>query len=784
MLSNGRALWHLPAGMREKELRLALICYGGVSLAVYMHGITKEIWRLARASQAQHDPLADPDPGGDLYRVLLADIEAEFGLKLRVLVDVIAGASAGGINGIFLGQAIATGQSLEPLTALWLDSADVEGLIDPDARPLSRFTKLWAVPIAWFIAGRRGGAVERTVEKGTRKEVRSKLSNFVRARWFAPPFGGGIFDNLLFDAFDAMAASEHGPALLPPEQPLDLFVTVTDFHGHPERLRLHTPDEAVETEHRLIIPFSDRRTSPRHLGDPAELVFAARATASFPGAFPPFTVRELDKVIVQRKRQWPNRDTFLARILTHHSALGAADKAVLIDGAVLANAPFRAAIGALRDRPARREVERRFVYIDPTPNRRSVRLPSNGPQDDVPGFFLTIFGALSDIPREQPIRDNLDAIEARSGRIRRTLRIIDAIRPEVEQAIELAFGKTLFLNRPTPARLSAWRAKAQDMAARQSGYAYASYGHLKLSGVVEDAVGLLFDLLPLSQRRSKRDLRSAIWGAVRTAGIADVGALSVGGATEAVIKFFRHHDLGFRIRRLRLLAQRIEEIGASDDCPREAVELVRTVIFDELSRYLARQMPDFYSADMAAAAGAGYDLPQAALDALAAARDLQIVDGEADTALANALAQLPRAERRRMLLAYLGFPFYDIATLPLLAIDGQDEFRPIKVDRIAPEDAATIRAGGAQATLKGIQFNNFGAFFSRAYRENDYLWGRLHGAERLVDIVVSALPQGKTLPAGRVLAIKRRLFRAILKQERGRLDRITDLLDALESEIG
>ncbi len=46
--------------------------------------------------------------------MLLADIEAEFGIKLRVLVDVIAGASAGGINGIFLGQAITSGQSLEP----------------------------------------------------------------------------------------------------------------------------------------------------------------------------------------------------------------------------------------------------------------------------------------------------------------------------------------------------------------------------------------------------------------------------------------------------------------------------------------------------------------------------------------------------------------------------------------------------------------------------------------------------------------------------------------------
>jgi hypothetical protein len=40
--------------VREKELRLALICYGGISLAVYMHGITKEVWRLARASRAFH----------------------------------------------------------------------------------------------------------------------------------------------------------------------------------------------------------------------------------------------------------------------------------------------------------------------------------------------------------------------------------------------------------------------------------------------------------------------------------------------------------------------------------------------------------------------------------------------------------------------------------------------------------------------------------------------------------------------------------------------------------
>ena len=133
--------------MREKELRFALICYGGISLAVYMHGITKEIWRLAAASRAFHEE-APPSGACGVYHDLLADITEKSGVKLRVLADIVAGASAGGINGIFLARALATGQSLDPLTGLWLDGADVDRLLDPDARALSAATKFWAVPIA------------------------------------------------------------------------------------------------------------------------------------------------------------------------------------------------------------------------------------------------------------------------------------------------------------------------------------------------------------------------------------------------------------------------------------------------------------------------------------------------------------------------------------------------------------------------------------------------------------------------------------------------------------
>jgi patatin-related protein len=760
--------------MREKELRLALICYGGISLAVYMHGITKEIWRLVRASRAFH--AGDGAIGGSeqVYHGLLETIERETGVRVRVLADIIAGASAGGINGIFLAQAIASGQSLDPLTNLWLEGADVDRLLDPDARPLSRFSKVWATPIAWMAAGKRGGTIEKTVALEARDEVRTKLSRFVRARWFEPPFGGDGFTAMLLDAFDAMAQTPAGLRLLPDDQPLDLFVTVTDFHGHREKLRLNSPREIDENEHRLTLSYGDGGREVRRLGAAADLTFAARATASFPGAFPPFTVTELDRVLAERSQAWPGREAFLSHILPRQMAEGRADKTVLIDGSVLANAPFRPAIEALRDRPARREVDRRFVYIDPKPGRRSVSLTKKD-ETALPGFFGTIFGALSDIPREQPIRDNLEAIEARSARIRRMQRIIDALRPEVESSIQTLFGRTLFLDRPNASRLKAWRNKAQDRAARDAGHAYYAYGHVKLSGVVEEIIGLIARINPASKGEGFEALRQSIWTEIRARGLDQIGG-NRGGANPAAIAFFRSFDLGFRIRRLRFLIRTLSSLSDQGEAVAEAVQPVRVAIYAELASYLDREAASFYGP-------IDPDRPGDVLDTVETLRDLPAIDAITDARIAEALAACPKAERRVLLLAYLGFPYYDIATLPLLQGEGLDEFDPIRVDRIAPEDATTIRPGGAAATLKGIQFNNFGAFFSRAYRENDYLWGRLHGADRLIDIVVSTLPASARLPAAGVAAAKRAAFHAILDEEEARLTSISALFVELRREI-
>lgn len=107
--------------MHEKELRLALVCYGGVSLAIYMSGVTKEVLKVVRASRSYHsvidpearrgityDDVADVDAYETdterLYFELLQSFAPE--LELRVIVDIISGASAGGINGILLGKSV------------------------------------------------------------------------------------------------------------------------------------------------------------------------------------------------------------------------------------------------------------------------------------------------------------------------------------------------------------------------------------------------------------------------------------------------------------------------------------------------------------------------------------------------------------------------------------------------------------------------------------------------------------------------------------------------------
>lgn len=767
--------------MRQKELRLALVCYGGVSLAVYMHGVTKEIWHLARASRAYHGADGPPESGvAKVYHDLIGTIEREHALRLRVMPDILTGASAGGINAVFLAQAIHSGCSLEPLTELWLKNADVSELTDPKAEPMWRYAKIWAQPIAEWVLSRPGNAVSESVSPETRAEVRHKVSRLVRGRWFEPPFSGDKFSALLFEAFTSMRENAAGEPLLPPGHPIDLLVTATDFHGHVEMLRLNSPAVVEETEHRTPIHFSSHTPvdAGERLADPLELVLAARATASFPGAFPPLQIAEIDRLAEQEGHLWDTRGTFLSRIMPVHVRDGTIDGVSLIDGSVLVNAPFAAAMESLEGRPAQREVDRRFVYIDPRPDRAgSMREPG----EQKVGFFGAIFGSLSTIPREQPIRDNLERIEQQSRDAERLNRIVKGLRPEVDRAVEKLFGMTFFLDRPSPKRLHAWRAKAQQAAAERAGYAFQAYAQTKFSGIVDRLAQVTLNAAPELAVIEDISIARVLRSELEKRGLSDLSD-DKGAASAEAISFFRAHDIGFRIRRLRLLARRLARDWETDpEIPDPALDIAREKIYDILGLYFAADEVPYVEPEFAKLARNALIEPGALLDYLADTRLLPDTDLRAEEMFVEALEQMPKNLKRRMLLTYLGFPFYDVATLPLLQNEGLTEYNAVKVDRISPDDARSIREGGTRATLRGIEFYNFGAFFSRAYRENDYLWGRLHGAERMIDLVASTVDGG--LPQQTVRASKQAAFLAIIDEEMetGRCQK--GLLTQVRSEI-
>src|SRR3546814_6337501 len=117
---------------------------------------------------------------------------------------------------------------------------------------------------------------------------------------------------------------------------------------------------------------------------------------------------------------------------------------------------------------------------------------------------------------------------------------------------------------------------------------------------------------------------------------------------------------------------------SSDVCSSDlAVSSIHDSIYNGLALYLERETPEFYAAELGEAARCADKDPQTAIEMLAEKRNLREMDGLSETMLAEALWQLPREGRRSMLLAYLGFPFYDIAILPIRSEEHTSELQSL-----------------------------------------------------------------------------------------------------------
>ena len=573
--------------MKKKELRLALVCCGGLSLVLYMQGVIKEFLKLTRASKAYHS-INDPErqqietfattAGSDgrerdtegIYFSLLQAIGKD--LDLRIIVDSVAGASAGGISGIILARALAHDLSIDHLRSRWLEETDVLRLLAKSQRARA-WSKWFLYPMLWILLR------SRMFELVMDREVRRKMSTFLRSRWFETPFDGDRFLESLFDGLRDMGQSDNAPSsLLPPGHVLDLAVSVTDFFGYPRRISINTPAVIQEREQSLLWKFTYCHwTDGREISDFGDdnlpsLALAARATSSFPGAFPPVQLTDIDRLLERRSLKWTSRSQFIRKNFREQIRAGIdPTKTSFVDGSIVNDKPFSAAINAIRERAAYRDVDRRLVYIDPDPGRASPP-----PDGQVPSFLQTLEAAIFEIPLHAPIHGELARLAQFNESINGMRRVLTAARPEIVRLVSEIIA-TAPRGASTEQLVAEWRRTANEVAAKQAGYAYQVYARSKSISVLDQLIAFIGDLGeldPNSTAHTVLAMEIRAW-ADRYGVIAPEGQLSTAaddGKEPPWIEFLLQFDLGYRHRRLSFLMRGINELYARLEEP-EFVEV-------------------------------------------------------------------------------------------------------------------------------------------------------------------------------------------------------------------
>ena len=267
-----------------KEIRFAVVMYGGVSLAIYMNGIAQEILNMVKAtsdrSQEKMDQKSSAKTEGtasvykELAEYLSKQVTPQFDHKF--VVDIISGTSAGGINGVCLAKGLVCGlDDLKVLEKIWLDEGDIDKLLND-----------------------RGSEPDFFCSK------EPKTSLFNSQRMFAK----------LLEAFKNMEKAAPRDNDAAHVKSLDLFVTTTDLRGLQLPIQL-SDGKAFEHIYKHVFPFkyrfeekADESTSqkqPNHFTgeyDPL-LAFASRCTSSFPTAFEPVKIADVAAYLKKRSHE-------------------------------------------------------------------------------------------------------------------------------------------------------------------------------------------------------------------------------------------------------------------------------------------------------------------------------------------------------------------------------------------------------------------------------------------------------------------------------------------------
>ena len=736
--------------MVEQELRLAVAMTGGVSLAVWMGGVTNELHRL----------LGDEPAVDDVY----AGLRRLTATTVRI--DVISGSSAGGLNGALLGFAIANGC--------------------PSLRD--------SVREAWLELG----ALDRLLRSPFEKDPPSLLQ------------GDGVFLPAIEDVLHRI----RGDATVAPSplaRPVELIVTTSMLDAQVRRFPDAFGGEIVDVDHAARFRFAHGPSDPvpdgpaqlTHRDVPRRLALAVRASASFPGAFEPAfipvkesmpTRLDMDGVASFEHSKWvvdggvlvnrpirPAIDAVFAqraeqrvrRVLVYVVPDPGAAPVEVVADASKPPALFDVLQGSIvtmpRNESVARELQDLAAHNRRIEDRRRIRDGILAPEEPgAQGFARMQVAARSLYPTyrqlraERSVAATLDRILS-TGRTAAMLgrfpeRSVGALRRAMRDA------RTELLP-PDYAGLVAALGTGQDGGSAQGrddgdGADAAGGGEVQhawplgiqpvddMTTTVLDYVRRLHALVPVSDSPAVAEVDSAL-GELR-------GVLHDGLER---LRSVRARDGAHWEGQVEAMAERLRSPGGDLDLTGLATQAYgswmggqRDAVLDEL-RDVARS-----SADAAIRAAEQAAALLDAIDERDAASRADSGDVEAGTAakprgpavpddVADELRRIARVLEALAPPAEAADPARtDLTLRRLVALEilqvsrdprGSFPEQAVELMQISARTPDVFRhLDRVDEKLTGVQLGHFGAFYRKAWRANDWLWGRLDGAARAVELLL------------------------------------------------
>ena len=843
----------------KQEVRFAVVMYGGVSLAIYINGVAQEMLRWVRSTARSADPnfaLLPNKPSGEgelslsgterVYRKLSyilaanrtgkspADLLAQANqnlsdnetIRTRFVVDILSGTSAGGINGIFLGKALANGQDISGLENLWIKEGDVRTLIN-DKRSVEGPVILQDPPASLLSSQR-------------------------------------LYFELL-KAFDSMENTRASSTPFVDE--LDLFVTTTDLSGVTLPIRL-SDGVVYERRHRNVLRFvySNNNVSPEARNDFESkfnpfLAYAARCTSAFPAAFEPMCLCDTDAVLkgylpYAKKENCGSDSSEWQRFYKDYLNPAGVNtvkfpKRPFADGGYLDNKPFTYATEAVARRQADLLITRKLIYIEPSPEH-----PEEQPDlDGKPDAIDNVSAALLSLPRYETIREDLQRVREHNRLVERVQSIIKNVDEDKVKSVD----KDKDSRKPWETKSftdDEWSKLDLADVVREKGIGYVAYHRLDISAVSDDLAKLVTRVAGFDEESDHFMIIRSLVGEWRAKSYREHGE-----GKPSLNQFLFEFNLNYPMRRINFLRTKISELSENDkyrDKPEAQDNLL--AIKKELNqaykdlRGIARRLRSRQKPPKEGVAAAESDPspaynPIEKLKEKLAVKTTEKLDQEIKEQLARdnkkgiaeddinkRIAEIVRGKNADPVVEYfLGVPlngeressgtiknqcdkrarklledetllalFKPIAealkaeigpakqkadekcrkALGLKAKASDDQFKPpdpakensheylgyyyqnydeydriifpiiygtqigeaAKVDivRISPEDATALineRETGCYK-LAGTALGHFGAFLDPLWRQNDIMWGRLDGAER---IITALLPNDREL---------------------------------------